>query len=127
MPGNADNSIIEGILSGEIGMSVGLYQYRGNLYEDAEEILSVNIASQRMWDNYLEPAVKELKIHYFQDGAQIRKENLAAVMSELELLIRWITNYVEGSDLEYLLYRLKNIKEVISKSLEKDDDILYIF
>lgn len=108
-------------------MSVGLYQYDGCLYDDAKEILSVNIASQRMWDQYFECAIEELGIHYFRDGAELRKDNLDAVMSELELLISWVANHVKGSDLEYLLGRLQNIKEVISVSFEKDDDVLYIF
>lgn len=108
-------------------MSVGLYKYNGNIFDDAKEILSENIASQRMYDKYLEPAIEELNIYYFQDGAEIRKGNLDSVMSELELLIKWVTDNVEGDDLKYLLCRLKNIKKVILKSLENDDDVLYIF
>lgn len=108
-------------------MSVGLYKYNGNIFDDAEEILSENIASQRMYDKYLAPAIEELNIYYFQDGAEIRKGNLDSVMLELELLIKWVTDNVEGDDLEYLLCRLQNIKKVILKSLENDDDVLYIF
>ena len=108
-------------------MSVGLYKYNGNIFDDAEEILSENIASQRMYDKYLASAIEELNIYYFQDGAEIRKGNLDSVMSELELLIKWVRDNVEGDDLEYLLYRLQNIKKVILKSLENDDDVLYIF
>lgn len=107
-------------------MSVGLYKYNGNIFYDAEEILSENIASQRIYDKYLEPAIEELNIYYFQDGAEIRKGNLDSVISELELLIKWVTNNVEGDDLEYLLCRLHNIKKIIPKSLE-NDDVLYIF
>ncbi|MCI8409942.1 MAG: hypothetical protein HFJ09_11845 [Lachnospiraceae bacterium] len=108
-------------------MSVGLYKYNGIIFDDAEEILSENIASQRIYDKYLEPAIEELNIYYFQDGAEIRKGNLDSVISELELLIKWVTNNVEGDDLEYLLCRLHNIKKIIPKSLENDDDVLYIF
>ena len=108
-------------------MSIGLYKYEGNIYDDAKEILSENIASQRIYEKYLEPAIEELSIYYFQDGAEIRKDNLDSVMSELELLIKWTTDNVEGDDLEYLLCRLRNIKKVILKSLENEDDILYIF
>ena len=108
-------------------MSVGLYKYNGNIFDDAEEILSENIASQRMYDKYLAPAIEELNIYYFQDGAEIRKGNLDSVMSELELLIKWVTDNAEGDDLEYLLCRLQNIKKLILKSLENDDDVLYIF
>lgn len=108
-------------------MSVGLYKYDGNINDNTKLILSENIASQKIYCKYLEPAIEELNIHYFQDGAEIRKKNLDLVMSELELLIKWIIDNVEGDDLEYLLCRLQNIKKVIPKSLEKDDDILYIF
>lgn len=108
-------------------MSVGLYKYDGNMFDDAEEILSENIASQRMYDKYLEPAIRELNIYYFQDGAEIRKSNLDAVMLELELLVKWVRDNVVGDDMEYLIFRLQNIKKVIIKSLKSDEDVLYIF
>ena len=108
-------------------MSVGLYKYDGNIFEDAKEVLSENVASQRMYDKYLQPAIKELSIFYFQDGSEIRKANLDLVMDEIELLIKWVASHVEGDDKEYLLSRLKNMKEVISNSLENDEDVLYIF
>lgn len=108
-------------------MSVGLYKYDGNIYDDAKEILSENIASQRMYDKYLKPAIEQLDIYYFQDGAEIRKNNLESVMSELESLIRWVNNNIKGDDMEYLLGRLQNVKKVILESLENDDDVLYIF
>lgn len=108
-------------------MSVGLYKYKGNIFDDTEEVLSENIASQRMYDKYLEPAIKELNIYYFQDGAEIKKSNLDSVLSEMELLIKWVMDNVEGDDLQYLLYRLQHIKKVILKSLEDDNDVLYIF
>ena len=104
-----------------------MYKYKGNIFDNAEEVLSENIASQRMYDKYLEPAIKELNIYYFQDGAEIKKSNLDSVLSELELLIKWVMDNVEGDDLEYLLYRLQHIKKVILKSLEDDNDVLYIF
>lgn len=108
-------------------MSVGLYKYDGNIFDDADEILSENIASQKMYEKYLEPAIEELSIYYFQDGAEIRKDNLDSVMLELELLIKWASDNVEGDDLEYLLCRLQNIKKIIPESLKTDEDILYIF
>ena len=101
-------------------MSVGLYKYNGNIFDDSKEILSENIASQRMYNKYLEPAIEKLNIYYFQDGAEIRKDNLDSVMSELELLIKWVMDNVEGDDLKYLLCRLQNIKKVIPKSLKND-------
>ena len=108
-------------------MSVGLYKYDGNIFEDAKEVLSENVASQRMYDKYLQPAIKELSIFYFQDGSEIRKANLNFVLDEIELLIKWVISHVEGDDKEYLLSRLKNMKEVIPKSLENNEDVLHIF
>ena len=49
------------------------------------------------------------------------------VIKEIELLTKWVVNHVEGEDKEYLLERLKHMKEVIPKSLESDEDVLYIF
>lgn len=109
-------------------MSVELFKYDGNIYdEDAEVILYKPIATQRIYNKYLEPAIEELNIRYFYDGAEIRKNNLDSVMSELELLIKWVTINVEGNYQEYLLPRLEDIKEVIPKYLKNDDDIIYIF
>ena len=108
-------------------MSVGLYKYDGNIFDDAEEVLSENVASQRMYDKYLQPAIKELSIFYFQDGSEIRKANLNLVLDEIELLIKWVMSHMEGDDKEYLLSRLKNVEEIIPKLLENDEDILYIF
>lgn len=108
-------------------MSVGLYKYDGNIFDDAEEVLSENVASQRMYDKYLQPAIKELSIFYFQDGSEIRKANLNLVLDEIELLIKWVMSHIEGDDKEYLLSRLKNAEEIIPKLLENDEDILYIF
>lgn len=108
-------------------MSVGLYKYNGNIYDDTEAVLSENIASQKMYEKYLEPAIKELNIHYFQDGAEIRKDDLNFVISELKLLIEWVTDNVQGDDLDYLLCRLQNVKKIIPKLLDSDDDVLHIF
>ena len=47
-------------------------------------------------------------------------------MREVELLIEWVENHVEGDDLEYLIPRLQRVHEFIPKALQ-DDDILYIF
>ncbi len=108
-------------------MSVGLYKYNGNIFDDTEEVLSESIVSQRMYDKYLKPAIEELNIHYFQDGAEIRRNNLDSVMVEIELLIKWVKDNVKGDNLKYLLYKLQNIKKVIFESLENDNDVLYIF
>ena len=96
----------------ESKMSVGLYKYNGNIFDDTEEVLSESIVSQRMYDKYLKPAIEELNIHYFQDGAEIRRNNLDSVMVEIELLIKWVKDNVKGDNLKYLLYKLQNIKKV---------------
>lgn len=108
-------------------MSVGLYKYDGNIYDDADEILSETIASQKMYDKYLSSAIEELGILYFQDGAEIKLENLENVLSEIKLLLNWVQNKVEGEDKKILTDRLIHISEVIEDSLKSKDDILYIF
>lgn len=108
-------------------MSVGLYKYDGNIYDDADEILSETIASQKMYDKYLSYAIEELGILYFQDGAEIKLENLENVLSEIQLLLNWVQNKVEGEDKKILTDRLIHISEVIEDSLKSKDDILYIF
>ena len=109
-------------------MSVGLFKYDGDLYDrNSKEILSEPVASERMYMKYLGPAIEELNIQYFYDGAWLRKCNLDSIMSELDMLIQWVEVHVEGIDREYFLERLENMKVVIPRELENDDDILYIF
>ena len=108
-------------------MSVGLYKYDGNIYDDAKEIISESIASQSMYEKYLKPAIKELHIAYFQDGAEIRKKDLQRTMTDVKLLIQWIENNVQGDDMTYLLSRLQKIQSLIPDLLANDNDVLYIF
>ena len=108
-------------------MSVGLYKYDGNIYDDAKEIISESIASQNMYEKYLKPAIKELHIVYFQDGAEIRKKDLQRATTEGKMLIQWIKDNVQGDDMTYLLSRLQKIQSLIPDLLVNDDDVLYIF
>ena len=108
-------------------MTVGLYKYDGNIYDDAKEIISESIASQSMYEKYLNPAIKELHIAYFQDGAEIRKKDLQRTMTDVKLLIQWIENNVQGDDMTYLLSRLQKIQSLIPDLLANDNDVLYIF
>ena len=73
------------------------------------------------------PYYEALDDKVYPQNKEIRKANLDLVMDEIELLIKWVASHVEGDDKEYLLSRLKNMKEVISNSLENDEDVLYIF
>lgn len=108
-------------------MSVGLYKYEGDIFDDAKEVLSENIASQAIYDKYLKPAIKQLNIHYFKDGAEIKKQDLDSVVLELDSIIQWTIDNVEGNDKEYLLLRLQNIKKIMPKALTDSNEILYIF
>lgn len=109
-------------------MSVGIFKFYGNIYDkDAEIVMSANIASERMYNRYLEPAIEELHIHFFQDGAEIKKINVDDVMKELDLLAHWINTNCCNDDREYLIERINNMEMVIPKELKEDDDVLYIF
>lgn len=105
-------------------MSVDIYKYDDNIYDDADEIVSEVIASQRIYDKYLSKAIKELGIAYLQDGAELRIENLEKALSEIQLLIDWIQAYVKGEDRMILSERLDHIRSVIKDSLKTKDDIL---
>lgn len=111
----------------EIDMSVEIFKYDRDIYDSsAKMIVNAGVSSQRMYDKYLEPAVRELHIRYFQDGAEIRQCNLEAVMKELELLLEWLEKHAEGEDLEYLRSKLQYMQKFIPEALQEDDDILYI-
>lgn len=109
-------------------MSVEICKYDRNIYDGASNLLmDAGLFSQATYDEYLEPAVKELNIRYFRDGGEIRKCNLEEVMKELELLIEWLENHVEGEDLDYLKSKLQYMQKFIPEALQEDDGILYIF
>ncbi len=48
-------------------------------------------------------------------------------MREIELLIEWVEEHVEGEDLEYLRSKLQYMQKFIPEALQEDDGILYIF
>lgn len=109
-------------------MSVGLYKYSGDIEDDNSTVLlSEPIASQRIYDQYFTAAISELGILYFQDGAEIRFENLERVLLEIQLLMEWIQNKVNGEEKQFLLERLVRIKSVVADSLRTKADILYVF
>ncbi|MDE6566189.1 MAG: hypothetical protein K2K70_00475 [Lachnospiraceae bacterium] len=93
----------------------------------AELLMNEIISSEDMYYKYLDPAIKELRIQYFRNDGEIRKCNQEAAMREVELLIEWVENHVEGEDLEYLKSRLQRVHEFIPEALQEDDDILHIF
>lgn len=109
-------------------LSVGLFKFDGNLYDfKSKVVLSKNIASEQKYYKYLDKAIKELNIKYFKDGSEIRKKDMAIVMQELDMIIGWVQNNVNGYDLLYLMERLKNMKEIIPQELNNEEDVLYIF
>ena len=93
----------------------------------AELLMNEIISSEDMYYKYLDPAIKELGIQHFRNDGEIRKCNQETVMRELEQLIEWVENHVEGEDLEYLRPRLQRVHEFIPEALQEDDDILHIF
>lgn len=94
---------------------------------NAQLLMNVVFVQEKTYYKYLEPAIKELGIQYFHNNGQIRKCNQEAVMRELELLIDWVENHVEGKDLEYLKSKLQNVQKFIPEALQDDDDVLDIF
>ena len=109
-------------------MSIEICKYDrdwDDLYADL--LMNEIISSEPLYYKYLAPAIKELGIQHFHADGAIRKCNQEAVMGELEQLIDWVENHVEGEDLEYLKSRLQNVQKFIPEALQEDNDILYIF
>lgn len=96
-------------------------------YGRGELLMNEVFVQEKTYYKYLEPAIMELGIQYFHNNGQIRKCNQEAVMRELELLIDWVENHVEGEDLEYLKSKLQNVQKFIPEALQDDDDVLDIF
>ena len=93
----------------------------------AKVLLNKIISTEAIYDKYLAPAIKELGIQYFRNNGEIRKCNQEEAVRELELLIEWVENHVEGEDLEYLKPRLREVQKFIPEALQEEDDILHIF
>ena len=109
-------------------MSVGIYKYDGKIDDINHKLVaSKNIASETKYIKYLAPAIRKLNIKVFKDGSEIGIKDLNIVLHEIDLLIKWVENYVEGLDKEYLLTRLEDMKDSIPKLLNNENDILYIF
>lgn len=109
-------------------LSVGLFKFDGDRYDPRSKvILSESIASEEKYNRYLEKAIRELDIKYFKDGGEIRKKDIQVVVQEIEMLIIWVNKNVTGNDLVYLNERLINMRKVIPKALNEDEDVLCIF
>ena len=109
-------------------MSVGLFRYNGDIYDDNSEVtLSVNISTEEFYLMYWEKARKELGIKYIQDGAEFDKSKLNYVLNELDLLNKWAKKNLTGKELEYMNERIENLQNVIPNAFIDDDTILYIF
>lgn len=107
-------------------MAIGLVRYKD--INDPDTIdLSENIASTKFYNEYWEPAIKELGIKYLQENAYFSKEQLAIVMNELSLLKGWANKNLSGSNLEYMVGRIDNLENIIPNSFEDEDTILYIY
>ena len=76
-------------------------------------ILSKNIATKKMYYQYLDVAIREWNNRIFRDGAEIRKRDLNIVLCEIDNLIEWIKKNVTGYALKYFLPRLEDISNVL--------------
>ncbi|MBO1300808.1 MULTISPECIES: hypothetical protein [unclassified Enterococcus] len=109
-------------------MSVGLFKYDGDIYEEnSEVILSENISSEPFYERYWEKAIKELGIKYIKDGAEFDHTKLGVVMEELDLLKSWAITNLQGENQEYMIARIEHLEKVIPSSFISEQDILYIF
>lgn len=107
-------------------MAIGLVRYKD--INDPDTIdLSENIASTKFYNEYWEPAIKELKIRYVQENAYFSKKQLTIVMNELKLLKEWANKNLTGSNLEYMIGRIDNLEKIIPNAFENEDTVLYIY
>jgi len=109
-------------------MAVGLYKYDRDINDrNSELVLSENIATQEFYAKYWEKAIGELGIKYIQDGAEFDYSKKNIVLKELELLMVWVEQNLEGKELEYMKSRVENLQNVIPDAFDDEKTILYIF
>lgn len=108
-------------------MSVALFKYDRDVHDpDAKLVFSRAIASQREYEIYFEPAIKELNIVCFQNGAEIRRKDLRIVNGEIDRLIVWLRENRSDEKGNYLMDRLSDLKPEINENLTTDDDVLHM-
>ena len=110
-------------------MSVGLYKYDGDIYdENSEIVLSENIASQAFYERCWRKAILQFKIKYIQDGAEFDCSKKDQAMRELDLLHGWAECNLRDEELEYMKSRVENLQKVIPAIfLDDEKAMLYIF
>ncbi len=109
-------------------MAVGLYKYDGDINNrDSKLVLSENIATQEFYEEYWEKAIGQLGIKYIQDGAEFDYSQKDIESEELNLLLTWAKNNLQGKELEYMKSRVENLQKIIPEAFNDKESILYIF
>ena len=110
-------------------MSVALFKYKSNISDpNAKLLVSMNIASERMYRKYLLPVIAQLHLSKFADGTDITFEDRKLFAAELDILTeRLKTDISDTALLDYFIPRLEDIKNVLPHLLEKEGDIIHIF
>lgn len=97
--------------------------------DDFERSFMLPVATESFFQKYWLPAVEELKLEWaelFQDGTDVRREDIPAILDEVTRLKEWARSKMDGDDREHMLRRLELLEEELPKAYRRDDAVVYI-
>ena len=97
----------------------------GNI--DGSIDLTINIATTQFFNEFWEKAIKDTNAKLFKENSQFGKNQVPAILYELELIKRWIEINLLDSNREYMKERVENLIDCIPTAFDKDETILYIY
>ncbi|MFC0331196.1 hypothetical protein ACFOLF_22515 [Paenibacillus sepulcri] len=94
-----------------------------------ERFFNVPVATEAFFQECWEPAVKALGLQWvpvFSSGIDITKEDLPAVLDELERLKQWAEQELSGERRGQILVRIERLAAELPKALERDGAVVFI-
>lgn len=88
--------------------------------------LEIPIAFQRIYKQYWEPAIEELRLRWIVAPSCFGKDRLDDVLQELVQMKEWTLKNVSGADQEYILMRIDGLEKGIPSAFDKEDTVLHI-
>ncbi|WP_261305945.1 hypothetical protein [Paenibacillus andongensis] len=106
-------------------MSVSLFRMIQE--DDSFELgFEIPISREEFFTKFWQPAIEELKITRFQNGIELRKDQLESTLLELKNLRIWAQSNLKNNDLEYMVTRIDLLLKELPLAFKTEDTILWI-
>lgn len=109
-------------------MSVALYKFKNKLENSEREIIYCQpIATEKIYEQYLEPILYALDLKLLVDGSIIKFEQKEQFIFELMRLKEYLNSSNNNEFKDYFLLRLEKIEKDIDYLLSDAQDNVEIF